>query len=399
MKKFMIASIFISLVTLGPALIAQDKEEELLGLPGDNLNLYAVFKLFQQSETLEGFERSLNDKNLKINNLDLDGNGLVDFIMVIDYPDGDVHTIVLRDAVSDTESQDIAVFTVQRDHDGKILVQLIGDEALYGKDYIIEPNIDGPVPGQTPNPGYTGNTVVVNGRNVTVVRTTYIQIASWPLIRFIYLPDYVIWHSSWHYGYYPHYWHPWHPFFWHYYYGYHYNWYNHYYGHYHRCNYYRDPHWRDFYYSGRRSYSANVSVRIRHGNYKDTYSHPDQRRDGEALYNRMHSNRDTYTSRRSGENISNRRSAASASRKTGRNRQHVLNNSSGGNTTSKVSRRSETKQSAGRRADTQVKSKKSTHDESGHSSRRSDKSRKFENSARKAGKVKNTETTKESRKR
>lgn len=36
-----------------------------LGLPGDNLNLYAVLEVFQKSPTLEGFEKSLNDKGLK----------------------------------------------------------------------------------------------------------------------------------------------------------------------------------------------------------------------------------------------------------------------------------------------------------------------------------------------
>jgi len=49
-------------------------EDEKLDLPGDNLNLYAVLKLFQESETLEGFERKLNEEDSEINNLDLDGN-------------------------------------------------------------------------------------------------------------------------------------------------------------------------------------------------------------------------------------------------------------------------------------------------------------------------------------
>nr|MDA3822412.1 hypothetical protein [Bacteroidales bacterium] len=48
---------------------AQDYPDEYLGLPGDNLNLYAVMNLFQESETLEGFERNLNDEESMINNL------------------------------------------------------------------------------------------------------------------------------------------------------------------------------------------------------------------------------------------------------------------------------------------------------------------------------------------
>ena len=39
----------------------QSYPDEYLGLAGDNLNLYAVMNMFEESEKLEGFERSLND--------------------------------------------------------------------------------------------------------------------------------------------------------------------------------------------------------------------------------------------------------------------------------------------------------------------------------------------------
>ena len=57
-----------------------NEEPEALGLPGDDLNLYAVLDIFQKSTTIEKFEESLNDENSKINNLDLDNDGKVDFI-------------------------------------------------------------------------------------------------------------------------------------------------------------------------------------------------------------------------------------------------------------------------------------------------------------------------------
>ena len=84
---------------------AQDYPEEYLGLPGDNLNLYAVMNLFQESETLEGFERSLNDDEAMINNLDLNGDKLIDYIAISDYTEGDVHTIVLRTALNQRKSR------------------------------------------------------------------------------------------------------------------------------------------------------------------------------------------------------------------------------------------------------------------------------------------------------
>src|SRR5664279_3448757 len=188
MKKLFITSILLSFFFAGTMLMAQEKQDDYLGLPGDNLNLYAVMRLFQQSKTLEDFERSLNDPDTKINNLDLNGDGLVDYIKVFDDVDGDVHNIVLQVAVSPKENQDVAVFTVQRFNNGQVQIQLTGDEALYGRNYIVEPIYDDRTVAGTPNPGYSGTSRTV--QNVTYVRTTPVEIAARPLVRFIYLPSY-----------------------------------------------------------------------------------------------------------------------------------------------------------------------------------------------------------------
>jgi len=298
MKRFLITSILAAIVAVGTVIMAQDYTEEYLGLPGDNLNLYAVMNLFQESETLEGFERSLNDENSRINNLDLNNDNLIDYIKVVDYVDGDVHTIVLQTVLDRNESQDVAVFTVQRFRNGSVQIQLTGDEALYGKNYIIEP-----ISAETPNPGYTG-------RSSRAVRTTNIEVSAWPVVRFIFLPDYALWHSSWYWDYYPSYWHPWRPFYWHYYYGYHYNWYPTYYSHFHRWDHHRYDRWNDFYYRDKRVYSRNVTININDGRYKNTYSHPEQRKEGEALYTQVHPERASNTS--SGNNTGRRSVSQSA---------------------------------------------------------------------------------------
>jgi hypothetical protein len=297
MKKFISTSILAVLIASMTAVSAQNYSKEYLGLPGDNLNLYAVMKLFQESETLEAFERDLNDENSKINNLDLNGDNLVDYITVTDYVDGNAHTIVLRTALNPKEAQDIAVFTVQKFNEGSVQIQLVGDEALYGKNYIVEP-----IYAETPNPGYKGRTVYTD--NVNVVTTTYYEVAAWPVIRFMYNPFYVSWHSSWYWGYYPVYWNPWRPYYWHYYYGYHYNWHNDYYAHYRHCDYNRYNHYDDHYYNGMRQHSSEVAHRVSEGHYASTYSHPEQRKEGESMYAR------TQASRRS----SSAQSAPSAQR-------------------------------------------------------------------------------------
>jgi hypothetical protein len=287
MKKLILTSILAVLVASGTTVMAQENPEEYLGLPGDNLNLYAVMKLFQESQTLEEFERNLNNENSKINNLDLNGDGQVDYINVFDFVDGNVHNIVLRAMLGQNETQDVAVFTVQRFNDGSVQIQLVGDDELYGKNYIIEPYYTDN--GETPNPGYTGRQA---GRvNITIVRTTPYEIAYWPVVRYIYMPDYVVWRSRWYWGFYPDYWSPWRPFYWHYYYGYHYNLYHDYYAHYRHWNNYRYERYNDFYYRGIRSHSQQVAARINEGNYRSTYSNPEQRKEGEALFTSSNANR------------------------------------------------------------------------------------------------------------
>jgi hypothetical protein len=282
MKKLIIISIFAVLTTIAGTITATNYPEEYLGLPGDNLNLYATMKLFQESETLEGFERSLNDQNTHINNLDLNGDNLVDYISVMDYVDGDVHTIVLRTQLNSTETQDIAVFTVQRFDDGTAQIQLIGDEALYGKNYIVEPIYADSQ--ETPNPGYMGNTTVIT--TPTPVAVTTYEVATWPIIRFMFRPDYICWHSAWSWGYYPSFWNPWRPYYWHTYWGYHSHFNHYYYSHYRYWNHYRYHRYNDFYYGRVRAYSPKVTARIREGNYRTTYSRPDLRSRGDDLYTR-----------------------------------------------------------------------------------------------------------------
>lgn len=304
MKKFLITSILAAIVAIGTAAMApQDYPDEYLGLPGDNFNLYAVMNLFQQSETLEGFERSLNDENTRINNLDLNNDNYIDYVKVIDYVEGNVHTIVLQAVLDRDDSQDVAVFTVEKLRDGSVQIQLIGDEALYGRNYIIEPYY-----AETPNPGYTGR---AKKQNVQVVRTTYVAVDAWPVVRYIYLPDYRIWRSSWYWGYYPSYWRPWSPYYWHYYYGYHYHWYPTYYAHYRVYHTPRWNGWNNYYYRDKRVYSKNVTININEGKYKTTYSRPESRRDGEALYAKAHPERASSMTQTG--NTVNRRSSSGAS--------------------------------------------------------------------------------------
>ena len=183
----------------GSAAFSQTSDTGELGLPGDNLDLYAVLDIFQKSKTIEDFEKSLNDEKTKINNLDLNGDKKIDFIKVETKKDGDDFTFILRDPISKTETQDVAVILVTKDKDKKINLQIVGDKDLYGKDYIVEPSPKGSG-GVTANPAYTGsNPVTVN----VPASTTTVVVEQAPIVQYVYSPAYVPYYPPYYYGYYP----------------------------------------------------------------------------------------------------------------------------------------------------------------------------------------------------
>ncbi|UTW62899.1 hypothetical protein KFE98_01710 [bacterium SCSIO 12741] len=182
--------------------ITPASENESLGLPGDNLDLYATLDLFQNSKTIEEFEAALNKEETGINNLDLNADGEVDFIKVTTQQEDDDFAFVLQVDVLENETQDVAVILVTKDSEEKVDIQLVGDEELYGKDYVIEPKPE--TPAVTANPAYSGpDTVVVESQPATVV-----VLESEPIVRYIYSPVYVPYIPPYYYGYYPPYYRP-----------------------------------------------------------------------------------------------------------------------------------------------------------------------------------------------
>lgn len=206
MKKFVFAYLVGALCLFSlPAFSQADKKPkpvedttELLGLPGDNLDLYAVLDLFQKSKTIEAFEKSLNEEKTGINNLDLNLDKKIDFIKVVTRKEGDSYSFTLRVDVSKTDSQDVAVILVNRDKNKKVTIQCMGDPDLYGKDYVIEPKGQSSV---TANPGYAGKDPVTQDVPASSQTTVVVQQA--PIVQYVYSPAYVPYVSPYYYGFYP----------------------------------------------------------------------------------------------------------------------------------------------------------------------------------------------------
>ncbi len=140
MKNSFLTSFILSIILLSfPVFSQTETDTTLLGLPGDNLDLYAVLDLFQKSKTIEDFEKSLNEEKTGINNLDLNLDNKVDFIKVVTKQKDKDFTFILQVDVTEKETQDVAVILVSKDKNDKVTMQIVGDEDLYGKDYVIEP--------------------------------------------------------------------------------------------------------------------------------------------------------------------------------------------------------------------------------------------------------------------
>ncbi len=141
-----------------------------------NLDLKVVAKLFGEAKDLEDFEQRLNNPDSAFVNLDLNGDGDVDYIRVIEVSTGSKHLIVLQAVLAKDIYQDIASIYVEKDEANNVSVQIIGDEYVYGENYVIEP--------------------------VYIYRPV---IYDW-----FWGPYWVCWSSPWYWGYYPYWWHTWH---------------------------------------------------------------------------------------------------------------------------------------------------------------------------------------------
>jgi hypothetical protein len=210
MKNKFLAIVIVLTSLFSLPVLSQAKDEPVsLGLPGDDLDLYAVMEVFQKSKTIEDFEKSINEEKSKVNNLDLDKDKKVDFIKVVTNKEGDSFSFILQVAISKTENQDVAVIFVSKDKSGKISLQIVGDVDMYGKDYVVEPK--GSSSAGTENLGYAGGgsseTMNIPAQSTTIT----IVVQSAPIVQYVYSPAYVPYYPPYYYGYYPPYYSPFVP--------------------------------------------------------------------------------------------------------------------------------------------------------------------------------------------
>jgi len=144
----------------------------------DNLDLRAVASIFGDSKDLEDFERRLNNPEVPISNLDLNGDNQVDYLRVIETVEGNAHLIVIQSVLGRDMFQDIATVEVEKDRNNRIQVQVVGNVFMYGNNYIYEPV-------------YSFTPIIYSNFWVSNYRPYW---------------------STWYWGYYPTYYYAWRPF-------------------------------------------------------------------------------------------------------------------------------------------------------------------------------------------
>ncbi len=195
------------------AVSAQKIGDDFTGHHGDNFSLKCALEMFRKAGTPEEFEKLINSENNNVNNLDLNGDGETDYIRVIDKSDKDLHALILQVPVSETESQDIAVIEIERTGESSAVLQIIGDEDIFGEQIIVEPEDKNNDNAYFRNDSYSNQHGPIANYDEMHSGVT-VNVWLWPSGRFIYSPAYRPWSSPWRWRHYPAWW-PWRPLAWH----------------------------------------------------------------------------------------------------------------------------------------------------------------------------------------
>ncbi len=105
----------------------------------DNLDLEAVAIAFGQAKNLEEFEKVLNDPENPMSNLDLNNDGYVDYLRVLEDAENDLRVIVVQAVLGKELFQDIATISVEGGNAKTAKVTVIGNSYVYGDNYVIQP--------------------------------------------------------------------------------------------------------------------------------------------------------------------------------------------------------------------------------------------------------------------
>lgn len=178
MKKVnyvLLAIVFPLVVSCG----SEETAEKKVDLTEEGFDLQGAIELFEKSKSPEDFERALNAESNPVNNLDLNDDGKIDFVKVIDRMKDKSHSITLQVVLNEKENQDIAAIVTEKTGTSSARAQIIGNEVLYGKEVVLEP-ID-----------KSGDSEPKAAMMIASNAVVTVNVWTWPIIQHVYRVEYV----------------------------------------------------------------------------------------------------------------------------------------------------------------------------------------------------------------
>jgi len=103
------------------------------------LDLQAVAAAFAQSSNVQEFESLINSSSFMISNLDLNRDGYVDYLRVLETVDRGTHVFLIQAVLAQNVFQDVATLIAEVPNVTNYHVQIVGAPYIYGTNYIIQP--------------------------------------------------------------------------------------------------------------------------------------------------------------------------------------------------------------------------------------------------------------------
>ncbi|MBQ0075625.1 MAG: hypothetical protein KBS69_00595 [Bacteroidales bacterium] len=104
-----------------------------------HLDLQAVGAAFAQSSSVQAFEYLLNNSSYMLSNLDLNRDGYIDYLRVLETTNGYAHVFLIQAVLAPNVFQDVATIVAEVSTVKQAYVQIIGAPYIYGPNYIVQP--------------------------------------------------------------------------------------------------------------------------------------------------------------------------------------------------------------------------------------------------------------------
>ncbi|MCQ2186295.1 MAG: hypothetical protein MJY92_06170 [Bacteroidales bacterium] len=103
------------------------------------LDLQAVVAAFAQSSNVEEFEYRINNSYNVVSNLDLNMDGYIDYLRVLETREGRSHVFLIQAVLGNSYFQDVATLIVDNPYLSNCVVEIVGSPFIYGRSYVLRP--------------------------------------------------------------------------------------------------------------------------------------------------------------------------------------------------------------------------------------------------------------------